>query len=54
MDRHEHIGQGAIGRAAFARLMHDPNLARIPKVLETPKGKDLAEDRQNLQLLRGL
>jgi hypothetical protein len=26
----------------------------VPKVLETPKGKDLAEDVINLTLLRGL
>ncbi len=37
VDRHEHIGQGAIGEAGFANLMSDPRLARIPKFLETPK-----------------
>jgi hypothetical protein len=26
----------------------------VPKVLETPKGPDLAEDVENLAILRGL
>ena len=52
VDRHEHIGQGEIGREGFAMLMTDDRLAQIPKTLETPKGEDLAEDRMNLQLLR--
>jgi deoxyribonuclease-4 len=53
-DRHEHIGQGAIGLEGFRLLMRDPRFARIPKVLETPKDKDLADDVRNLTLLRQL
>ncbi|MFP4315849.1 MAG: deoxyribonuclease IV [Desulfovibrionales bacterium] len=53
-DRHAHIGQGTIGTEGFRRLMNDPRFARVPKVLETPKGKDLEEDRTNLTLLRSL
>jgi hypothetical protein len=34
--------------------MTDPRLARVPKVLETPKGDDLVtNDRRMLQKLRG-
>jgi len=54
VDRHEHIGQGAIGEAGFAALMRDERFQRIPKILETPKGKDDAMDRMNLATLRRL
>lgn len=52
-DRHELIGEGMIGAHAFHRIMNDPRLAAVPKVLETPKGDDLVtNDRQTLALLR--
>jgi deoxyribonuclease-4 len=54
VDRHEHIGRGAIGRKGFANLMTDPRLAPIPKILETPKDEALDCDRVNLSVLRSL
>ncbi|HEU4724816.1 MAG TPA: deoxyribonuclease IV [Candidatus Eisenbacteria bacterium] len=55
VDRHEHIGKGKIGLAAFARLMRDPRFTAVPKILETPKGADgVVMDRRNLALLRSL
>ena len=54
IDRHEHIGKGAIGNAGFRLLMRDHRLELIPKILETPKGENLREDRINLKLLRRL
>src|SRR5690606_554346 len=54
VDRHDHLGKGKIGLAPFRFLMRDERFAEIPKVLETPKGKDLAEDRVNLGILREL
>ena len=54
VDRHEHIGQGQIGLEAFRFIMRDRRFSKIPKVLETPKEKNLAEDVKNLTLLRGL
>src|SRR5262245_60089202 len=54
VDRHDHIGKGAIGLHAFRFIMRSPRFGKIPKVLETPKGKDLAEDVMNLKTLRGL
>jgi deoxyribonuclease-4 len=54
VDRHEHIGKGKIGLEAFRFIMRDRRLGKIPKVLETPKGKDLREDVENLTTLRGL
>jgi len=53
-DRHELIGEGCIGPAAFRRIMSDPRLAHVPKVIETPKLDDAtATDRRMLKLLRG-
>ena len=54
MDRHEHIGKGKIGLPAFRAIMADARLANIPKVLETPKGKEMKEDVENLAVLRRL
>jgi deoxyribonuclease-4 len=54
VDRHEHIGQGRIGLGAFRFIMRDRRFRKIPKVLETPKGKDLREDVINLKTLRRL
>ena len=54
VDRHEHIGRGEIGDEGFRLLLNDPRFARHPMTLETPKGDDLAEDRENLARLRGL
>lgn len=54
VDRHEHIGRGKIGLPAFRFIMGDRHLRKIPKVLETPKGKDLREDVINLKTLRRL
>jgi len=52
VDRHEHIGKGRIGFAAFRFIMRDRRFRKIPKVLETPKGKELREDVINLKKLR--
>jgi deoxyribonuclease-4 len=54
VDRHEHIGKGQIGLDAFRFIMRDRRFRKIPKVLETPKGKDLHEDVENLKTLRRL
>ncbi|MEW5801208.1 MAG: deoxyribonuclease IV [bacterium] len=63
-DRHEHIGQGALGLEAFRLLLNDERFAHVPMVIETPKGREkgkrtetgtgMEEDRRNLALLRSL
>jgi deoxyribonuclease-4 len=53
-DRHQHIGRGRIGLSGFRRFVRDPGLARVPGILETPKGPDMREDVENLHLLRSL
>lgn len=54
IDRHEHIGQGLLGLEPFRFLVNDRRFQGIPMTLETDKGPDLAEDKENLQILRGL
>ncbi|HEY8108828.1 MAG TPA: deoxyribonuclease IV [Patescibacteria group bacterium] len=37
LDRHFHIGQGQLGKAAFRNLLRDPRLKDMDFMLETPK-----------------
>lgn len=52
VDRHTHIGRGAIGGAPFGWILADARFRLVPKVIETPKDGDM--DRRNLTLLRRL
>lgn len=52
VDRHEHIGKGAIGATGFSLIMNDPRFVTIPKILETPKGDNNEMDEINLRMLR--
>ncbi len=54
VDRHEHIGQGLLGLEPFRFLLNDARFRDIPMALETDKGPDLAEDKENLAVLRSL
>lgn len=54
VDRHEHIGKGFIGLDGFKNIMNDKRLEKIPKILETPKGKEQLEDLENLKVLKSL
>ena len=54
VDRHEHIGQGLLGLEPFRFLLNDPRFRGLPMALETDKGPDLAEDKENLIVLRSL
>lgn len=53
-DRHEHIGMGRIGLEGFRWIVNNPELSSLPMILETPKGADMKEDRDNLGILRSL
>ena len=53
LDRHQWIGEGTIGPDPFRRIMRDPRLAAVIKIIETPKGDDpLRHDRRMLRRLR--
>ena len=60
VDRHAHIGHGALGREPFRFLVNDPRFANLPMYLETPKGtvdingETLDWDVVNLQTLKSL
>ncbi len=45
--------QGAIGEGAFRRIMNDPHLSGVAKVIETPKIEEDVTDRMMLERLRG-
>jgi deoxyribonuclease-4 len=49
VDRHEHIGEGSLGREPFRRLVNDPRFAALPGFLETEM-----RFRENLDVLRSL
>ena len=52
-DRHELIAEGSLGERPFRRIMNDPRLATVPKVIETPKLDDAtATDIRMLERLR--
>ena len=53
-DRHEHIGKGKVGLEAFRLILADARFHDVAMVLETEKGDDLAEDKQNLGVLRSV
>jgi deoxyribonuclease-4 len=53
LDRHQWIGEGTIGPEPFRRIMRDPRLAPVIKIIETPKGDDpIRQDRRMLRRLR--
>ena len=53
VDRHEWISEGRIGPEPFRRIMKDPDLGRVVKIIETPKRDDpLRHDRRMLRRLR--
>jgi deoxyribonuclease-4 len=49
VDRHEHIGDGALGLEPFRALVNDPRFASVPAFLETDQ-----RFRENLALLHSL
>jgi len=53
VDRHQHIGEGHIGAAAFGRLTHTLKFRRIPFILETPVDSE-RDDCWNINRLREL
>lgn len=52
-DRHALIAEGTLGEEPFRQVMNDPRLAKVAKVIETPKGNDAeTTDRMMLDRLR--
>jgi deoxyribonuclease-4 len=53
-DRHENIGEGDLGEAAFRLLVNEPAFADLPGILEVPGFDGEGPDRENLARLRAL
>ena len=53
LDRHEHIGEGTIGAAAFARLLRDRRCAHAAFIAETPVDAP-GDEARNVGVLRAL
>ena len=51
-DRHQHLGEGAIGLNPFSMLLNDKRFEETPAILETPK--EGIGDKGNIALLRKL
>jgi len=51
-DRHENLGEGEIGSGCFERIVNDPRLVNVPKVLETPLGDDDQGHARDMEKLR--
>lgn len=52
-DRHENIGEGTLGRAAFRLILNHPKLRHLPFIMETPKATP-DDDARNMAVARGL
>src|SRR4030042_1491349 len=53
-DRHENIGEGAIGREGFRVIMAHPAFRELPFILEIPGLHNLGPDKENLDILKGI
>ncbi|WP_425455291.1 deoxyribonuclease IV [Allorhizocola rhizosphaerae] len=53
-DRHETVGKGMIGSAAFAELLAHPATRDVPIIVETPSGKSGEGHAADIALLRSL
>ena len=53
LDRHEHIGEGTIGAAAFRRLLHDQRFTHAAFIAETPVDEP-GDEMRNVSALRAL
>ena len=52
-DRHESLGRGFLGLAAFENIMNDPNIDEIPLILETIDESLWAEEIALLRSMQG-
>jgi deoxyribonuclease-4 len=53
LDRHEHIGMGAIGERGFSSLLHRKEITSLPLICETPVD-ERRDDEGNIRKVREL
>ena len=51
-DRHENIGYGTIGFENLLKVLYNPKLDNIPKILETPYIGDKAPYKEEIEMIR--
>lgn len=51
VDRHENLGEGAMGGAVFKKIAQDPRLNDVPMFLETPGGEEVWQ--REIAMMRG-
>ncbi|MCL5093860.1 MAG: deoxyribonuclease IV [Patescibacteria group bacterium] len=54
IDRHEDIGEGAIGKEAFTNIVNHPALRNLPGILETPNFENEEKGKTNLEIIKFL
>ena len=54
MDRHENIGEGAIGREGFRAIVSHPAFRTVPFILEVPGFEGKGPDKRNVENLRAI
>lgn len=52
VDRHQHVGEGAIGKKGLKNVVCHPMLRDLPFIMETPKKKP-ADDLMNIGVVKG-
>ena len=53
-DRHENIGEGAVGKEVFKLLLNHPRTKHLPFIIETPGFDGMGPDKKNLDILKSL
>lgn len=53
-DRHENIGEGAIGKEGFRRLVNHKKLRHLPFILEVPGEKRSGPRKEDVDLIKNL
>lgn len=53
-DRHENIGEGAIGEIGFTHVLNNQLLSEVPLILETPGFDNTGPDRKNMDRVKNL
>ena len=51
-DRHENIGRGTIGLDTLIKVINNPKLEDVPKILETPYIDGIAPYKEEIELIR--
>ncbi|MDO8564947.1 MAG: deoxyribonuclease IV [bacterium] len=53
-DRHQNIGEGAVGKEVFKGILNHPKLKHLSFIIETPGFDDRGPDKKNLDILKSM